>query len=611
MKLVIFGAGDFGRQALQYFGKDEIAFFVDNNDSKAGSMVEGVRVHGFKVILDKLPNYRIIVAVSHKYLKEVEAQLENYGLTYTTFQEIKMINVKKKILNRPDYLGIYSRAIDWIKTNHLQGNGIVTTTKMLKGYPEVTGYYIPTLLQWGYRDLAASFGKWLIDIQKADGSWYDAENREPYIFDSGQILKGLVAIKKAIVETKFSFAYSEVELDESIKKGIEWIFSYMKSDGQLETPSDTAWGEKRVCSEVVHLYCLQPIMEAARIYNRPDYKNKVQLVLAYYKKKYMDIILHFGLLSHFYSYVIEALVDLGEKDLAREAMKTPEKLMDTIGFVPGYRDVHWCCSTGLFQQAIIWYKLGDREHGDKAFEYACKLQNPSGGWFGSYLNPEYRDEENDYFPGDEISWAVKYFLDALYYKNQADFNAQAEAFVQEYPKTDGRYQMVYDKIAQEIGNKTGAAVLDVGCGKGAYLHNLLKTLPNIHYVAVDISTKVMSFIRDTDIEKKAGSLTAIPFADNMFDFTYTTEALEHAVDISSAVRELCRVTKPGGKVLILDKNLAQLGAMEICDWEQWFDIDDLKQEMEKYCKEVQIDTDISYDDHAADGLFCAWTGTVL
>lgn len=121
----------------------------------------------------------------------------------------------------------------------------------------------------------------------------------------------------------------------------------------------------------------------------------------------------------------------------------------------------------------------------------------------------------------------------------------------------------------------------------------------------------MSFIRDTDIEKKAGSLTAIPFADNMFDFTYTTEALEHAVDISSAVRELCRVTKPGGKVLILDKNLAQLGAMEICDWEQWFDIDDLKQEMEKYCKEVQIDTDISYDDHAADGLFCAWTGTVL
>lgn len=43
------------------------------------------------------------------------------------------------------------------------------------------------------------------------------------------------------------------------------------------------------------------------------------------------------------------------------------------------------------------------------FNYACKLQNKSGGWYGSYLSEENENEINTYFPNSEISWAVKYF----------------------------------------------------------------------------------------------------------------------------------------------------------------------------------------------------------
>ena len=40
------------------------------------------------------------------------------------------------------------------------------------------------------------------------------------------------------------------------------------------------------------------------------------------------------------------------------------------GMIPAYKDVEWTCSTGMFQLAITWYKLGELEKGNKTFEYA-------------------------------------------------------------------------------------------------------------------------------------------------------------------------------------------------------------------------------------------------
>ena len=101
----------------------------------------------------------------------------------------------------------FNRAILWIRNNTISGNGITVTSKVKVIYPEVTGYYIPSLLQWGERDLAISFAKYLCSIQKEDGSWYDSTDTDPYVFDSAQILKGLVAIRKIMpeVDEKYYF----------------------------------------------------------------------------------------------------------------------------------------------------------------------------------------------------------------------------------------------------------------------------------------------------------------------------------------------------------------------------------------------------------------------
>ena len=64
------------------------------------------------------------------------------------------------------------------------------------------------------------------------------------------------------------------------------------------------------------------------------------------------------------------------------------------------------------------------------------------------------------------------------------------------------------------------------------------------------------------IEKKVGSLTDIAFQTNQFDFVYTCEAFEHAINIHGAFKELYRIVKPGGKLVIIDKPLEKLGQLD-------------------------------------------------
>ena len=209
-----------------------------------------------------------------------------------------------------DYSNTYEKAMRWIENNTVEGKGIIVATDNPKAYPEVTGYYIPTLLRWEEEDRAISYANWLISIQKDDGSWRDCDDKDPYVFDSAQILKGLIAIREIL------------DVKENIIKGCEWILSNMQADGRLITPVRNAWGtDDSFCSEMIHLYCLSPIIEAGELYNRPDFVDKATQIANYYIEKFPEKILNFNMLSHFYAYVMEAMMDIGRRDLAEKAMK--------------------------------------------------------------------------------------------------------------------------------------------------------------------------------------------------------------------------------------------------------------------------------------------------
>lgn len=314
-------------------------------------------------------------------------------------------------------MNIFEKAIQWIHNNTVENDGgIVVTNKNRKMYPEVTGYYIPSLLEAGETELAINFAKHLCEIQKPDGSWYDSNNQNPFIFDGGQILKGLVSIRKILPE-----------VDEHIVMGIDWIFSNLQDDGHLVQPNRDVWGEDDThCNDLIHIYCMSPIIEAAKVLNRPDYEIKANRVLDYYIDNYRERIVNYSLFSHFYAYVIEGLIDCGRMEIAYEAMKNFEKYRKPDGAICAYNDVEWVCSTATFQFAIIWYKLGEKEKANLLYEYMCGFQNPSGGWYGCYTKSKFEESRlralhkigktrGLYLRDEEISWANKFFLDAYYY----------------------------------------------------------------------------------------------------------------------------------------------------------------------------------------------------
>lgn len=601
-KIVLFGAGYIAHTAIELIGKSDIAFIVDNDSKKSGSNLEGIQVYTFSEKKQDLGKYSIVISVSDKYIEEIEKQLSENGINnYQLLSSVQMDVTKRKIAERPNYLSIYNRAINWIQKNTIDNHAIICNSDRTLGYPEVTGYYIPSLIRWGYRDLAICYASWLLDIQKADGSWYDTDDRVPYIFDSAQILKGLIAVR---------YIYPDIErVNQAIKKCCDWILSCMTEEGRLMTPFKDAWGDDEgICSEIIHLYCLSPIVEAGKKLNKQEYIEKATKILSYYKINYYEKIMNFSLLSHFYAYVMEALVDLGEIDMAREAMRKMEVYQKESGAVPAFNNVDWVCSTGLFQLALVWYRLGNYECADKAFEYACKLQNATGGWYGSYISEDNPHETNTYFPSSEISWAVKYFLDALYYKNQEQFERLAPSFMDSISMEDDRYLIIEKVLVKNA--VLGKKVLDIGCGKGRYLKNLLERFPDNYYYASDLSENVMEFIGLAGVEICQGNLTCIPFEADTFDVVYTCEALEYAIDIKNAIKEMARVTRPGGRIIIIDKNKNAYGRLLIGEWEQWFDINELSELLKLYCSEIQVIDQIGYEGKKSDGLFCAWIGMV-
>ena len=94
--------------------------------------------------------------------------------------------------------------------------------------------------------------------------------------------------------------------------------------------------------------------------------------------------------------------------------------------------------------------------------------------------------------------------------------------------------------------------------------------------------------------------------DAWFDAAYATESLEHAVEIEAAVREICRVVRPGGRIVVIDKNVEQAGRLTTPEWEKWFGRRELEALLARHCKEVSSEFISYWADVAPDGLFLAW-----
>lgn len=87
--IVIFGAGEFGRRALQYIGGENVKCFLDNNASLHGKRIEGKEVLSMTQIRRMREEVLVIVAVDARKVSGLVNQLEENAITrYLTYLEL-------------------------------------------------------------------------------------------------------------------------------------------------------------------------------------------------------------------------------------------------------------------------------------------------------------------------------------------------------------------------------------------------------------------------------------------------------------------------------------------------------------------------------------------
>jgi ubiquinone/menaquinone biosynthesis C-methylase UbiE len=182
---------------------------------------------------------------------------------------------------------------------------------------------------------------------------------------------------------------------------------------------------------------------------------------------------------------------------------------------------------------------------------------------------------------------------------------EAAADEENFPSTiDPRIYHV-QLILEYFGDLNGKRVLDVGCGKGRFARVLAERYPGASIVGFDLAEAMLRHV-PAGVSACSGSMTALPFPADSFDCVYATESLEHAVEIDVAVAEMCRVVRPGGRIVIIDKNAQQWGRLKTPEWEQWFGRKELEKLLGRHCAKVSSRPISYWEDVAPDGLFLAW-----
>jgi uncharacterized protein YyaL (SSP411 family) len=306
-------------------------------------------------------------------------------------------------------------------------------------YPETTGYIIPTFFDYAafngddtYRTRAVRMANWLVTLQLEEGAfpigplWPDWE-RAPLVFDTGQIIHGLVRVYEETGREDFLL---------SARRAADWLVEIQDADG--------AW-RKFTSLGIVHTYNVRTTWGLLRLYQacqdqayhdaavrNLNWAMEDQDADGWFRNA------HFrpgeDPLTHTIAYTIEGLLESGVLlqdqqiiDAARLAADALRLRQSQDGFLrarygPGWRsDLNWSCLTGDAQMAILWQRFYQLT-GEPAYLQAAEMTNTyvkqsqnrgaslpgvAGGIAGS--QPIY----GDYEPYRNLNWAAKFFADSL------------------------------------------------------------------------------------------------------------------------------------------------------------------------------------------------------
>jgi hypothetical protein len=307
------------------------------------------------------------------------------------------------------------------------------------GYPEVTGYIVPTL--WDYHRLlerdelarrAIRMSDWELGIQKPGGgfeSLYEGEGRPPVMFNTGQVIRGLTRTYEETGEARYL---------EGAVRAADWIVANQDPDG-----SWTKIGYLGM-NRTYDVYAAAALARLSNVtgndaYGRAAVANCEFALRNQHPNGWFDLCDNTPRgnatpSTHTLCYTADGLIESGEA-LGADAfiaggMRAAVALMDQVepsGRLPGRFDRDWrpasryVVLTGSAQLGLILTKLYRREGDERLLRTARSLldflafaqelngvgRNRRGGMVGSF--PIW----GRYVPLKHASWATKFFLDHI------------------------------------------------------------------------------------------------------------------------------------------------------------------------------------------------------
>ncbi len=143
----------------------------------------------------------------------------------------------------------------------------------------------------------------------------------------------------------------------------------------------------------------------------------------------------------------------------------------------------------------------------------------------------------------------------------------AETFFQRLAGFDAFFEPLHREMVEWLGKGrlAGARVADVGCGAGG-MALLFAEMVGIggEVAAVEVNGEKLGLLRGRfektpfpeRISLHVGEIPALPFEDGAFDLVWSSRVVHHVADQVAGVRELVRITKPGGWVAVREGGIS-------------------------------------------------------
>lgn len=156
--------------------------------------------------------------------------------------------------------------------------------------------------------------------------------------------------------------------------------------------------------------------------------------------------------------------------------------------------------------------------------------------------------------------------------------ARYDAAAEGWPDALARHDMprAYEAVLRDALSGVGAgpiAALDCGVGTGAMCRALVRAAPGrVTLDGIDLSPGMLRAAEASlaaeglPLETHCGDLTALPFASRSFDLTMAAHVIEHLPDPRTALAEMVRVTRPGGRIVVCATRTTLRGLLIQLGW---------------------------------------------